>query len=262
MDEMGEKGISLSADGLHEASLVTPQNTHSENPATRQAGRDGWPEWCSSMAQAAAVIGIPKARLKSAKERGAPGFENSRVNPRRVAAWMDAQSQAMWDSPDPPAVADQPKGKRDLKGEIEDLDEMLRQVDRLAMEAFRQQDVSTGLQLASERGSLAKQRNDALVQLRRQGRTEDDSVPRTEVERICAALAINAAHALQRIVDDASVTLAGVTQPQEIHAKLTDQCIQHAYISAFEQAVGGDLQHGLPDWLVRSMKTSVQEMIE
>jgi hypothetical protein len=213
------------------------------------------------MAQAAAVMGIPKARLKSIKERGGDGFENSRVNPRRVAAWMDAQATAIWEAPTDP-TDETPKPKRDLKGEIDDLDEMLRQVDRLAMEAFRQQDVTQGLQLASERGSLAKQRNDAMVQLRRQGRTEDDSIPRSEVERLCHALAINAAHALQRITDDATRKLVGVTNPAEVHRILTDAMVAESYLGAFRQTMGGELEHSLPEWAVRAMSKAVEEMVE
>lgn len=226
-----------------------------------ETGRSAWPEWCSSMAQAAAVMGIPKARLKSAKERGADGFDHSRVNPRRVAAWMDAQATAIWEAPEEPAD-ESPKPKRDLKGEIDDLDEMLREVDRLAMGAFKAGDVSTGLQLASERGSLAKQRNDAMVQLRRQGRTEDDSIPRSEFERLCRGLAINAAHGLQRITDDVTRKLKGVSDPVEVHKILTDAMVAGPYLSAFEQTAGNEVEHSLPDWAVRALKSAVEGMTE
>ena len=139
---------------------------------------------------------------------------------------------------------------------------MLREVDRLAMAAFRQQDVTTGLQLASERGSLAKQRNDAMVQLRRQGRTEDDSIPRSAFERLCHGLALNAAHALQRITDDATRKLVGVTDPAEVHRILTDAMITDAYLGAFQQTMGGELEHSLPEWAVRALKSAVEGMTE
>jgi hypothetical protein len=213
------------------------------------------------MAQAAAVMGIPKARLKAVKERGGDGFENSRVNPRRVAAWMDAQATEIWEAPEEVA-GDTPKPKRDLKGEIDDLDEMLRQVDRLAMDAFRTGGVQIGLELAAQRGSLAKQRNDAMVQLRRQGRTEDDSIPRSEFERLCRGLAINAAHGLQRITDDVTRKLKGVSDPVEIHAILTDAMVTSAYLSAFEQTAATEVEHGLPDWAVRALRSSMENMVE
>lgn len=238
-----------------EHKLIEESTQNAENE-----GRASWPEWCSSMAQAAAIMGVPKARLKSAKERGADGFDHSRVNPRRVAAWLDSQATAIWEAPE--LSPEEPKSKRDLKGEIDDLDEMLREVDRLAMAAFRQGDVTTGLQLASERGSLAKQRNDALVQLRRQGRTEDDSIPRSEFERLCQGLAINAAHALQRITDDATRKLVGVTDPAEVHRILTDAMVTEAYLGAFQQTMGGELEHSLPEWAVRAMTKAVEEMTE
>jgi hypothetical protein len=213
------------------------------------------------MAQAAAVMGIPKARLKAVKERGGDGFENSRVNPRRVAAWMDTQATQIWEAPEEPAE-DEPKQKRDLKGEIDDLDEMLRQVDRLAMDAFRTGGVQIGLELAAQRGSLAKQRNDAMVQLRRQGRTEDDSIPRSEFERLCRGLAINAAHGLQRITDDVTRKLKGVSDPVEVHRILTDAMVAGPFLSAFEQTAGGEVEHSLPDWAVRALKSAVEGMTE
>jgi hypothetical protein len=213
------------------------------------------------MAQAAAVMGIPKARLKAVKERGGDGFENSRVNPRRVAGWMDAQATEIWEASEEVAD-DAPKPKRDLKGEIDDLDEMLRQVDRLAMDAFRTGGVQIGLELAAQRGSLAKQRNDAMVQLRRQGRTEDDSIPRSEFERLCRGLAINAAHGLQRITDDVTRKLKGVSNPVEIHTILTDAMVAGPYLSAFEQTAASEVEHGLPDWAVRALRSSVEGMVE
>jgi hypothetical protein len=251
----------LQGKSLHQAKLLPPLNTTPENPAMRHMERDVWPEWCSSMAQAAAVMGIPKARLKAVKERGGDGFENSRVNPRRVAAWMDAQATEIWEAPEEVAD-DAPKPKRDLKGEIDDLDEMLRQVDRLAMDAFRTGGVQIGLELAAQRGSLAKQRNDAMVQLRRQGRTEDDSIPRSEFERLCRGLAINAAHGLQRITDDVTRKLKGVSDPVEIHAILTDAMVAGPYLSAFEQTAASEVEHGLPDWAVRALKSSMEGMVE
>lgn len=214
------------------------------------------------MAQAAAVMGIPKARLKAVKERGGDGFENSRVNPRRVAAWMDTQATQIWEAPE--ELPDEtPKPKRDLKGEIDDLDEMLRQVDRLAMEAFRSQGGTTvGLELVTQRKSLSDQRNAAMVQLRRQGRTEDDSIPRSEFERLCRGLAINAAHGLQRITDDVTRKLKGVSDPVEVHRILTDAMVAGPYLSAFEQTAGGEVEHGLPDWAVRALKSAVEGMTE
>jgi len=206
-------------------------------------------------------MGIPKARLKAVKERGGDGFENSRVNPRRVASWMDTQATQIWEAPE--EVPDEtPKPKRDLKGEIDDLDEMLRQVDRLAMDAFRTGGVQIGLELAAQRGSLAKQRNDAMVQLRRQGRTEDDSIPRSEFERLCRGLAINAAHGLQRITDDVTRKLKGVSDPVEVHKILTDAMVAGPFLSAFEQTAGGEVEHGLPDWAVRALKSAVEGMTE
>jgi len=233
------------------------ESTEQPNPSERAS----WPESCSSMAQAAAVMGVPKARLKLAKERGAPGFIHSRVNPRMVASWFDGQANEIWEAPEEPSE-DAPKQKRDLKGEIDDLDEMLRQVDRLAMDAFRTGGVQIGLELAAQRGSLAKQRNDAMVQLRRQGRTEDDSIPRSEFERLCRGLAINAAHGLQRMTDDVTQKLKGVSDPVEVHRILTDAMVAGPYLSAFEQTAGGEVEHGLPDWAVRALKSAAEGMTE
>ncbi|MEY3274961.1 MAG: hypothetical protein RL153_226, partial [Verrucomicrobiota bacterium] len=64
-----------------------------------------WPAYCGSMAQAAALMGIPKGVLRMAKARGAPGFIDSRVRPKLVAEWLEKNNPA---AVAPPSSAEAP----------------------------------------------------------------------------------------------------------------------------------------------------------
>lgn len=172
---------------------------------------------------------------------------------------MDANAAASAVETVLPAVASD--GKRDLKEEVETLERMLLLVDRQA-EHLARTDILVALPLLEQRQALSRQRNDALVQLRRQGRTEDDSIPRPEVERIAHALAYNAALGLQRLADDLADKLKGVTEPVEIHRILTGGLVASAYLTPFQQAVELDAGHGLPHWVVEAMVGAAKGMTE
>lgn len=202
-------------------------------------------------------MGIEKSIIRRAKASGAPGFAGSRVNPRVVADWIHEN--------DPVKSLLLPGAKptiRDLKDEIADMSIMLAQVDKMAQQAMAIGDVNETLRIMCERGSLAKQRNDAMVQLRRQGRTEDDSVPRQEVERLAHALAYNAAVGLQRATSKICDALKGISDPIQMHPIVTDILISDAFIAPFDHACNLPAGHGVPSWLFESIKRGAEEFVE
>lgn len=218
---------------------------------------DPWPTWCSSIAQASAIMGIDKPIIRRAKAAGAPGFAGSRVNPRVVADWIH-ENDPVKSAP----VSGAAPIRRDLKDEVADLDSMLAQVDALAKESMAGGGVTVALELLAQRKSLSDQRNAAMVQLRRQGRTEDDSVPRQEVERLAHALAYNAAVGLQRAASKICDALKGISDPIQMHPIVTDILICDAFIAPFDHACNLPAGHGVPSWLFESIKRGAEEFVE
>ena len=113
-----------------------------------------------------------------------------------------------------------------------------------------------------ERRPLAQQRDSALIQARRAGRTEEDVLPRADVERIAYALAMQSCHALQRIAREAVGKLIGLTDPGEILATLESQLIPAAFLGPFRQATQLEAGHGLPAWVVDAMERASKELVE
>jgi len=214
--------------------------------------------YASSMAQAAAMMGVPKSTLKAAKAQGAPGFIGSRVYMEEVRFWLDAEAkkkpQAQTDGAAPV--------QRDLRQEIADLNAMLCQVDENAKQSLATGAITLALELLQQRKALSDQRNAAMVQARRQGKTEDDSISRQEVERLARALAHNAALGLQRAANKLVDKLDGITDPRLQHPIIVDALATEAYIAPFEQALNLAASHGLPDWLVSAIRTGVDLQVE
>jgi hypothetical protein len=213
--------------------------------------------YCSSMAQAAALMGVSKQALRSAKAQGCPGFIGSRVYMDEVRHWLDTQAVKAPERSD--AVT--PRA-RDLKEEIDDLNVMLVQVDSVAKECMANGQLTTGLEYLSQRKSLSDQRNAAMVQMRRQGRTEDDSVPRQEVERITRAIARNAASGLQLAANKICDRLAGISDPVEMHPIVTDVLVSDVFVSPFEQACNLPAGHGVPSWVLDAVRAGVAGFVE
>jgi len=214
--------------------------------------------YCSSMAQASALMGVNKQRLKSAKAQGCPGFIGSRVYMDEVRAWLDAQAAKT------PVVETEGAApvQRDLRQEIADLNAMLCQVDQTAKQSLASGAIPTALELLQQRKSLSDQRNAAMVQARRQGKTEDDSISRQEVERIARALTHNAALGLQRAAVKIVDKLDGITDPKLQHPIIVDVLAVDAYLAPFEQALNLPAGHGLPDWLVSAIRSGVDLQVE
>lgn len=224
-----------------------------------RADRATWPEQCASMAQASAVMGVARAVLKRAKAQGAPGFHASnRVNPRQVAAWLDGQG-AMSTTSKPTGAS---PARRTLAEEIDDVSGMLAQVDALMRDAFARGDVSTGLALASETKGLWDRRKAAQVELRRQGRTEDDVLSRPEVERMAHALAHHACIALQRLAAEVAPRLVGLTSPVEAVAILEAAFVPAAYLGPFRASVSSESGSSLPAWVVDAMERAATSLTE
>lgn len=216
------------------------------------------PAYASSMAQAAAMMGVPKSTLKAAKAQGAPGFVGSRVYMEEVRFWLDSQS-----AKESIAQADGlPATQRDLRQEIADLNRMLAQVDQGVQQSFASGALELGLQILQQRKPLAEQRNAAMVQARRQGKTEDDSISRQEVERIARALAYNAALGLQRAAVNIVDKLDGITDPKAQHPIVSDVLISEVYLAPFDQALNLAAGHGLPDWCVAALRSGVDLQVE
>lgn len=212
------------------------------------------------MAQASAEMGIPKATLRRAKSLGAPGFIHSRVDGNALLPWLEAKDML------PKATTDAPpedsKPKRTLGEEIEDLDVMLAQVDRSAKASFAAGDIATALQILEQRKPLSDQRNNALTQARRAGRTEDDVIGRAEAIRLIRALAIQACHGIQRIAREAAGRLVGVVEPAEIMRILVEELTANAFLRPFEEAAKLDAGHGIPAWVAEEMRTASGGLVE
>jgi len=211
------------------------------------------------MAQAAAVMGVGKAVLRRAKASGCPGFHASnRVNPRIVAAWLDSQGPSSPAAPSPGA----PPARRTLAEEIDDVSGMLAQVDALMRDAFTRGDTTTGLALASETKGLWDRRKAAQVELRRQGRTEDDVLSRPEVERIAYALALHACISLQRLASEVAPRLVGLASPVEAVAVLEAAFVPNAYVAPFRASVTSESGASLPAWVVDAMEKAATSLTE
>lgn len=216
------------------------------------------PAYASSMAQAAALMGVPKSKLKAAKAQGAPGFVGSRVYMQRVRVWLDDQAAKT------PVVETEGAAptQRDLRQEIADLNAMLSQVDQTAKQSLASGAIPTALELLQQRKALSDQRNAAMVQARRQGKTEDDSISRQEVERLARAVTHNAAIGLQRAAVNIVDKLDGITDPKAQHPIVTDVLIADVYLAPFEQALNLAAGHGLPDWLVAAFRSGIDLQVE
>lgn len=218
----------------------------------------GTPAYASSMAQASALMGVPKSTLKAAKSQGAPGFVGSRVYMSKVRAWLDEQAAKS------PVVETEGAApvQRDLRQEIADLNAMLSQVDQTAKQSLLTGAIPTALELLQQRKALSDQRNAAMVQARRQGKTEDDSISRQEVERLARAITHNAALGLQRAATKLVDKLDGITDPRLQHPIIVDVLAVDAYLAPFEQALNLAAGHGLPDWLVSALRSGVDLQVE
>lgn len=216
------------------------------------------PAYASSMAQAAAMMGVPKSTLKAAKAQGAPGFVGSRVYMEEVRFWLDTEAAKR------PQVQTEGAApiQRDLRQEIADLNTMLCQVDQNAKQSLATGSITTALELLQQRKALSDQRNAAMVQARRQGKTEDDSISRQEVERIARALAYNAALGLQRAAVNIVDKLDGITDPKAQHPIVSDVLISEVYLAPFDQALNLAAGHGLPDWCVAALRSGVDLQVE
>jgi hypothetical protein len=139
---------------------------------------------------------------------------------------------------------------------------MLGQVDALMRDAFSRGDVSTGLALASETKGLWDRRKAAQVELRRQGRTEDDVLSRPEVERIAYALALHACIALQRLASEVAPRLVGLASPVEAVAVLESAFVPNAYIAPFRACVTSESGASLPAWVVDAMERAATSLTE
>lgn len=204
------------------------------------------------------MMGVPKSTLKAAKAQGAPGFVGSRVYMEEVRFWLDTQAAKQPQTQVDGAAPVQ----RDLRQEIADLNAMLSQVDQTAKQSLATGAIPTALELLQQRKALSDQRNAAMVQARRQGKTEDDSISRQEVERIARAITHNAALGLQRAAVKLVDKLDGITDPRLQHPIIVDVLAVDAYLAPFEQALNLAAGHGLPDWLVSSLRSGVDLQVE
>lgn len=212
------------------------------------------------MHEAAVHLGKPWHVIRAAKNSGAPGFKNSRVNITALAAWFeerDSQPAAPLQSPAPTEPAE-----RDLVAEVRDVEEMLAESDKTAKSLIRSGQFEMAKAFLDASNQLATRRNAALVQLRRQGKTDDDSIPRPEVERVAYALAFAARLGIERASDEAADKLRGVTDPVEIRRILSGIMCAEVYLAPFRQAVNLDAGHGLPHWVVEAMNKAAGEMVE
>lgn len=209
------------------------------------------------MHQAAARIGRSWEEIRAAARAGAPAFKASRVNVTALREWFAQQEEVGTPAKDPEADE-----RRDLTEEVEHVERILAQVDRTAQRLIDGGQLEMASVYLDRADKLATRRNAALVQLRREGRTENDSIPRPEMERIAHALAYNAALGLQRMADDLADKLRGVTDPAGIRDILTRGLVASAYLAPFDQAVELDAGHGLPHWVVEAMTKAPREMVE
>lgn len=160
------------------------------------------------------------------------------------------------------APPEEPKPKRTLGEEIEDLDVMLAQVDCSAKASFAAGDIATALQILEQRKPLSDQRNNALTQARRAGRTEDDVIGRAEAVRLIRALAIQACHGIQRIAREAAGRLVGVVEPADIMRIIVEELTAEAFLRPFEEASKLDAGHGIPAWVAEEMRAASGGLVE
>lgn len=223
-----------------------------------------WPAYCGSMTQAAALMGISKGVLRMAKARGAPGFIDSRVRPKLVAEWLAANNPAAVAPPSsaeaPPARPDATPHRRSLPEEIAELDDMLAKVDALARSTLASGDVPTALQLLEQRKPLSDQRNNAMTQARRAGRTEDEVVARAEVERILHAVAHHLAVGLQAVAVDAVRAIEGETDPARQLPLVEGALVPAVLVAPLQQAAKLAAAHGLPPWAVEATEKALREV--
>ena len=224
-----------------------------------------WPAYCGSMTQAAAIMGVSKASLRMAKARGAPGFVDSRVRPRVVAEWLEKNASTPTALPDagntPPARPDAAPHRRSLPEEIAHLDHMLARVDQLVLSLMDSGDAATALEWVGQRKPLSDQRNNAMTQARRAGRTEDEVIARAEVERIVHAIAHHACVGLQSVAVDIVRAIEGETDPAR-QLPLVESALAPSVLAApMEQAGKLAAGHGLPSWAVDCITKAVREVV-
>lgn len=224
-----------------------------------------WPAYCGSMTQAAAIMGISKGVLRMAKARGCPGFVDSRVRPKAVAEWLEKNQPATVAPPSsveaPPARPNAAPHRRSLPEEIAELDDMLAKVDALARSTLASGDVPTALQLLEQRKPLSDQRNNAMVQARRAGRTEDEVVARVEVERIVHAVAHHACVGLQAVAVDVVRAIEGETDPARQLPLVEGAIVPAVLVAPLQQAAKLAASHGLPAWAVEAVDKALREVV-
>ena len=155
-----------------------------------------------------------------------------------------------------------PPVTRTLGEEIEDLSIILAQVDAQAKRAFAAGDISGGCALVEQTKAISERRKTAQVELRRQGKTEDDSIPRSEFERLAHAIAHHALVALQRMAVEAVTKLEGIEAPGDKLRVLEAVLLPAAYVRPFELALNLDAGHGLPSWAVESVHKAMGGNLE
>jgi hypothetical protein len=220
-----------------------------------------WPNWVSSIAQAAAIMGVPKSTLRAAKAQGCPAFRHSRVSPKMALEWIESRKSSGTTAQESP-VDGTPAVTRSLGKEIEDLSTLLAQVDAQASRAFASGETERGCNLIDQSKAISERRKNAQVELRRQGKTEDDSITRTEFERLAFALAHHAIVAVQRLAAEAVSKLEGIDTPAERLRVLLGILTPAAYLRPFELASGLEAGHGLPPWCGEAMLKAARENLE
>lgn len=228
-----------------------------------------WPQWCTSQRQAAKLIGVPLAVVKAAKlDPRCSAFKDFRVNPRVLAAFVRAQKTALHTeqaagvagvaAPAPTPGAE--PVKRTLAAEIDDMSSVLAQVDTLAKTAFARGDIERGLALLDQTKGIWERRKAAQVELRRQGKTEEDVLPRSEVERILHAVAHHLAVGLQAVAVDAVRAIEGETDPARQLPLVEGALVPAVLVAPLQQAAKLAASHGLPPWAVEAAEKALREV--
>lgn len=228
-----------------------------------------WPQWCTSQRQAAKLIGIPLAVVKAAKlDPRCSAFKDFRVNPRVLAAFVRAQKTFLHTEQAadvagvaaPTSTPGAEPTKRTLAAEIDDMSSVLAQVDTLAKTAFARGDIERGLSLLDQTKGIWERRKAAQVELRRQGKTEEDVLPRSEVERIIHAVAHHACVGIQTVAVDVVRAIEGETDPARQLPLVEGALVPSVLVAPMEQAGTLAAGHSLPSWAVECIGKALREV--
>jgi len=137
---------------------------------------------------------------------------------------------------------------------------MLARVDSLVMSLMDSGDAATALEWVGQRKPLSDQRNNAMTQARRAGRTEDEVVARAEVERIIHAVAHHACVGLQAVAVDIVRAIEGETDPARQLPLVEGALVPSVLIAPMEQAGTLAAGHGLPSWAVECIGKALREV--